>query len=541
MAIENHKIVRLTVVLFTLGLLAGCEEQVKIPQEPTVPAPTIDFTTTIGSLGEIFATDAIAVEGYGIVDGLNGTGSSECPPNIRSYLTQYVLRKLPGQKMDVDAFINSPNTAVVAVNGIMPAAVTKNEYFDVRVRALPGTQTTSLEGGWLYGADLKAAGSFGLTTKILGEAQGPVFIDTLGEQTDKKVGYILAGGTVFDEYKVTMALRYPDYKTAAMIRDKLNERFGRGTATALTAGQIQLTVPAKYKAQKQRFVSIVRATYLFSTPEVDRQRISSLVQELASAKDKFSSEITLEAIGKDSLGQLEPLLNSSDQKVRLSAAVCMLNLGSDKGLEVLRETALDTSSPYRIDAFLTIAASAGRNDAAALARKLLRDKDFNVQLAAYEQLRNMNDIAVTRQLVARNFYLEQIVETPQKTIFVARSGQPRIALFGAPIRCKQNIFIQSADGNITINAPAGQEYISIMRKHPTRPNVIIQLKSSYELSDIILKLCEEPAKEKGQGQAGLNVSYGEMIALLQQMCEKNAIDAKFYAGPLPKLGATFKK
>jgi flagellar basal body P-ring protein FlgI len=541
MAIRNRKIIRLTVALFTLSLLAGCQEPAKIPQEPATPAPTIDSSTTIGSLTEIFAPDIVTVEGYGIIDGLNGTGSSECPPNIRNYLTQYILRKLPEQKMDVDAFINSHNTAVVIVDGIMPAAVTENEYFDVRVRTLPGTQTTSLEGGWLYGADLKATGSFGLTIKVLAEAEGPVFIDTLGSQTDKKTGYILAGGTVLDEYKASMALRYPDYKTTAIIRDKLNERFGRGTATALTAGQIQLTVPAKYKTQKQRFISIVKATYLFSTPELTRQRINSLVQELASAKNKFPSEIALEAIGKDSLNQLEPLLNSSDQQVRLSAAVCMLNLGSDKGLEVLRETALDVSSPYRIDAFLRITESASRNDAAALARKLLRDKDFNVELTAYEQLRKMDDITVTRQLIARNFYLEQIVEAPQKAIFVSRSGQPRIVLFGVPIRCKQNIFIQSADGNITINAPAGQEYISIMRKHPTRPNVIIQLKSSYELCDLIRKLCEEPLKEKGGGQAGLNVSYGEVIALLQQMCEKGAIDAKFYAGPLPQIGVTFKK
>jgi len=533
MTIKNREIISLTVVLFILSLLSGCESPSRIPEEPSVPPPVIDSNTTIGSLTEIFAPDAIAVEGYGIVGGLNGTGSSECPPNVRSYLTQYILRKLPEQTMDVDAFINSPNTAVVIVDGIMPAAVAKNEYFDVRVRALPGTQTTSLEGGWLYGADLKAKGNFGLTIKILAEAEGPVFIDTLDGQTDKRSGYILAGGTVLDEYKITIALRYPDFKTAAMIRDKLNERFGRGTATALTAGQIQLTVPAKYKTQKQRFIAIVRATHLLSTPELTKQRISSLVQKLATAKDKLPSEIALEAIGKDGLSQLEPLLSSSDQKVRLGAAICMLNLGSDKGLEVLRETVLDTASPYRVDAFQMICASANRNDAATLARKLLRDKDFNVQLEAYEQLRKMDDIVITRQLIARNFYLEQIAESPRKAIFVARSGQPRIVLFGAPIRCKQDIFIQSSDGNITINAPPGQQYISIIRKHPTRPNVIIQLKSSYELSDLIVKMCEEPLKEKGQGQVGLNVSYGEMILLLRKMCEKGAIDAEFHAGPLP--------
>ena len=315
--IKNSKIVCLIVALVTLSLLAGCEKPMKITQEPNEPAPTIDFNTTIGSLTEIFSVDSVPVEGYGIVDGLNGTGSAECPPEIREYLKQYILRKLPEQKMNVDEFISSPNTAVVVVDGVMPAAVTKNQYFDVRVQALPGTQTTSLEGGWLYGAELKAAGSFGLTIKVLAEAQGPVFIDTLDESVDKKMGYILAGGTVLDEYKVSLALRHPDYKTAALIRNKLNEHFGPDTAKAITAGQIQLKVPARYKEQKQRFVSIVRAMYLVSTPEITTQRINSLVQELATAKDKFPSEIALEAIGNESLDKLAPLLNSSDQRVRL--------------------------------------------------------------------------------------------------------------------------------------------------------------------------------------------------------------------------------
>jgi hypothetical protein len=241
------------------------------------------------------------------------------------------------------------------------------------------------------------------------------------------------------------------------------------------------------------------------------------------------------------MDKLAPVLNSSDPKVRLSAAVCMLNLGDDRGLYALREVALDNSSPYRISALSAITAAANRNDASAVTRKLLRDGNPAVRLAAYEQLRKLDDIAVTRNLIARNFYLEQITQTPYKSIFVSRSGQPRIVLFGVPIRCRENIFIQSADGNITINAPPGQQYVSIMRKHPKRPNIIIQLKSSYELSDIIQKLCEEPIKEKGEGQAGLNVSYGEMIALLKQMCEKGAVEAEFHAGPMPKIAGFIKK
>ncbi|MHC4488160.1 MAG: hypothetical protein ACYSW7_03135 [Planctomycetota bacterium] len=94
--------------------------------------------------------------------------------------------------------------------------------------------------------------------------------------------------------------------------------------------------------------------------------------------------------------------------------------------------------------------------------------------------------------------------------------------------------MQSADGNITINAPAGQKYVSIMRKVPTRPGAIAQLTSSFELADIIRTLCEEPRTEQGRG--GLGVSYAEMMAILKQMYDKGAVKAEFRAGPLPKIG-----
>jgi len=61
-----------------------------------------------------------------------------------------------------------------------------------------------------------------------------------------------------------------------------------------------------------------------------------------------------------------------------------------------------------------------------------------MRLAAYEQLRKLDDIAVSQEVIADNFYLEQIVQTPYKSIFVSRSGQPRIVLFGAPIRCSDD-------------------------------------------------------------------------------------------------------
>jgi predicted RNA binding protein with dsRBD fold (UPF0201 family) len=378
--------------------------------------------------------------------------------------------------------------------------------------------------------------------KALATAKGPVFIDTLSpDETNKKIGYILAGGRVLDEYEINLGLRRPDYKTASLICSKLNGRFGTGTARAVSPSQIELKVPAAYKKQKQRFVSIVKAIYLTETPEATRERINTFVKKLAVSEDKYASETALEAIGNESLSKLAALLNSSQEQVRLGAARCMLNLGSDGGLNTLREIASNKDSAYRVEALEAITTSASRNDAIAISRKLLRDSDFNIRLAAYENLRKLDDIAVTQKLIARNFYLEQIAQTEHKGIFVSRSGQPRIVLFGAPIYCHDNIFIQSADGSITINAPAGQKYVSIIRKHPKRPNVMVQLKSSFELSDIIQTLCEEPLKKTKQEHRGLNVSYAEAITLLKQMSDKGAVEAEFWAGPLPKIDLIIKR
>jgi hypothetical protein len=542
MDIWHKKTICLVSILAAVFFIAGCGRPARTDKEPSKPAATIEPDATIGSLAEVSSFESIPVEGYGLVGGLSGTGSSECPAPIREYLKQYILQQLAEDKVNVDELINGPDTAVVMVQGIMPTAVPKNQYFDVRVSVLPGTQTTSLEGGWLYGTELKAAGGFGIAMKALATAKGPVFVDTLSpDETNKKTGFVLAGGRVLDEYEINIGLRQPDYKIASLITNKLNGHFGGSTARAVSPSQIELKVPAAYKKQKQRFVSIVKAIYLTETPEATRERINMLIKKLATSEDKYTSETALEAIGNESLGKLTALLNSSQEQVRLGAARCMLNLGNDGGLNTLREIASNKDSAYRIEALDAITTSASRNDAIAISRKLLRDSDPNIKLAAYENLRKLEDITVIQKLIARNFYLEQITQIEYKGIFVSRSGQPRIALFGTPIYCHDNIFIQSADGSITINAPAGQKYISIIRKHPKRPNVIVQLKSSFELSDIIQTLCEEPLKKTKGERRGLNVSYAEAISLLKQMCDKGAVEAEFRAGPLPKIDLIIKR
>jgi hypothetical protein len=411
----------------------------------------------------------------------------------------------------------------------------------VRVTALPGTQTTSLEGGGLFLTELKTPGSFGVDTRILADAEGPVFVDKLTDpRTDKRTGYILAGGKVLDEYKIIIVLRQRDFRLTNTVRNVLNGRFGDTTARAVLPGRIEVIVPAQYRQRRQRFIAMVKAMYLTQEPQMIAERIKTLTRRLAGSENKDESEVALEAIGNQSLSGLRILLDSSDERIRLHAARCMLSLGADEAFAALRQIAMDTSSAYRLDALESIAVTARRNDAAAVSRKLLHDDDFQIRLAAYEQLRRLDDVVLTQQFIGRNFYLEQIAQTDRKAIFVSRSGQPRIVLFGAPIQCNRNMFVESPEGDITINAASGQEYVTLIRRHPKRPAVVAQAKSSFELGDMIKMLCEEPLKE-GQKGCGLGVSYADAVVLLKLMCDKGAVDAEFHAGPLPKIDLNIKK
>ena len=538
----NLKSVCIIAAVFVVGLAGGCDEAGRTGgKSPLIDSQT-DLGTTIGSLAAIYSPELVAVEGYGLVGGLEATGSSECPPSIRAYLKRYILKQLPDYRIDLDELIDSPSTAVVHVVGEVPSLEAKERRFDVVVAALAGTQTTSLEGGWLYGAELRVTGRLGVGTPSVGEVAGPVFTDRIGDlMMSRRMGYVLGGAEVFDDYRISLVLHEAGFEVANNVRNRINGRFGFAVAKAVTPGRIELTVPPKYAGKRQRFVSLVQATYMTENPEITAQRILTHIRGLATSEDKYAAEIALEAIGNDSLGKLSILLNSSDQEVRLRAARCMLDLGSYEALSTLIEIAMSKEARFRLEAIETLTNSADRSDAAAISRRLLGDSDLDVRIAAYEQLVRLEDVSVARQFIARSFYLDQVARSQYKSIFVARSGEPRIVLFGAPIRCRDNVFVQSEDGSIVINARRGQRYVSVIRKQPRLGSVLGHLRASYDLADIIRVLCSEPKTKMDQGVGGLGVSYSAMIALVKQLSDKGAISAEFRAGPMPKIGVNIKK
>jgi flagellar basal body P-ring protein FlgI len=522
--------------------MCGCGQA----RREEAPAP-VQLAGTIGSMAELYEFGAIPVKGWGIVAGLSGTGSSECPPALRDVLVKYIQQQVSGEsRMDPGGFINSPDTAVVEISGVIPSVASKGDRFDVEVVAFLGTQTTSLDGGRLYPAQLKAVSRlqrFDQYSKTLATAQGAVFVDKLDSGPSGKVnGYVLGGGSVVEDVQISLVLSEPSYLVASAIRNRLNERFGPATASAISPSQIQLKAPPKFKAEKDTFLAMVTTLSLDQDEQLQQRRIETLVERLARGEDVAISQIALSTIGKAALDELAPLLGASDERVRFHTAVCMLSMGDDRPLPVLRRIIAGGNSPYRIEAIRAIGAGAMRNDAIAILNSVLADADFAVRFAAYEQLRNLMDISVSQIPVSGDFLIDSVTCAGEKSIFVSRSGASRIVLFGAPIYCKDNIFIESADRSVVINAGRGDKFVSVMRKHPKSTRLFGPLRSSFKLADVIRTLGEVlPAENKPLMRPGLGVGYSDIAALLKQMVENGAVEAQFKAGPMAGAGPIVEK
>jgi len=451
------------------------------------------------------------------------------------------MAQLPGSGVDVDEFIAGKDTAVVQLKGNIPAAFSRGEKFDVQVRPVDGSDTTSLHGGWLYQVELRRQGPSGGQSRTLATAEGAVFVNMIGTSEPAVTeGYVLGGGAAKYDYTGDVRPNRANFMLASTIRNRLNERYGADVAQAVSAAGVEFVIPPAYQQRKARFLSMVAATYLTETPELLRDRIDVFLQQLPATENKERSEIVLEAIGRRCLPKLATLLEAPDPEVRFRAARCMLNLGDDRAWGPLRAMAMDEASSYRLEALDAIVAGARRNDAALLARRLLRDSDVRVILAAYEHLRRMEDVVIQQEFVGRSFYLEQVAQTDRQGIFVSRSGDPRIVLFGAPLRCRDNLFVESSEGTVVVDSRSGQDYASLTRQARGRPGVIGPVRSGLAVSEIVRALGAEPRARDG-GPSGLGVPYADVIAVLEQLSAKEAVAAEFWAGPLPKIGLLVKK
>jgi len=189
--------------------------------------------------------------GYGLVVGLNNTGDSgQARFTLQS--TAAMLRRL-GATID-PAMIQTRNAAAVVVTATLPPASNPGTHIDVTVSSLGNAR--SLSGGTLLQTPL-----YGADRNVYAVAQGQVLLGGFGasgrsgssvQRNHLTAGRVPEGGIVERRVEgagmptsgpITLTLRDPSFITARRIVEAIEATLGEGSARALDAGTVAITVP----------------------------------------------------------------------------------------------------------------------------------------------------------------------------------------------------------------------------------------------------------------------------------------------------------
>lgn len=189
--------------------------------------------------------------GYGLVVGLNGTGDGLRNAPFTEEIMSNILERL-GVNVAGEQF-RPKNVAAVFVTGVLPPFSRAGSQIDVTVSAIGDAK--SLLGGTLIMTPLNAADgqiyAVAQGTVIAGgvaaEGQGETVVQGVptagvipsGARVEREVAFDL---TAVDSLR--LALREPDFTSAARIETAINREFGRFVALMLDSGTIQLDLAA---------------------------------------------------------------------------------------------------------------------------------------------------------------------------------------------------------------------------------------------------------------------------------------------------------
>ncbi len=218
---------------------------------------------SLKELCEVQGARGNAVLGLGFVVGLAGTGDS-----AKSTISaqERTLERLGFDVRDINE-LAAKNSAMVTVTATIPAFAKEGTRIDVHVASLSDAQ--SLEGGTLLMTQLKFPGQ----ESVYAMAQGPVSVggfsaDASGGATSVRNNHVTAGripmgayveneipSTITDGERVILLLKKPGFDTAHAVQQGINGKYGAGTALAMGAGAVRVTVPETGRANLVSFIA----------------------------------------------------------------------------------------------------------------------------------------------------------------------------------------------------------------------------------------------------------------------------------------------
>lgn len=508
------------------------------------------------------AHQPIVVRGYGLVVGLNGTGSRDMAPSVRAHMIEYMEHLGIGQvnynagDISPEQMLDSPNTAVVIVEGIIPPAsvgrlsppsvsgrkplTVPGTSFDLRVHVDPQTGTTSLEGGRLYTANLRPGPLMTGSRQpgILAEGKGPIFINPFvgsgtsqGNSINKLSGRILNGGEVTENIPLKILLLNPSHTRVRLVQDAINRRFPQEpgqrdpTARGKSDSVIELTVPPSMRNETISFVELVKHTTL---RQANAESVALSIRRMLLADTNNASQAYWRwcAIGERSLPMIRELYDYPEDLPRLAALRSGSFLHDPIAANHLREMAADGGLGIRLEAadLLKDMPHDPRTDHAL--RQLLNDDDVEVRLRAYEALAERQDPLMQRTWVEDKFILDR-VDSDHPMIYISQSKTPRIAVFGRELEIIRPLTMGAWENRLIIqDSQNDDEELEIYyRPHgSTNARIVETDANAYEFLEFLARTttAEDP-------RPGLDLNYSETVGAIHALWAQGYLEADFKA------------
>ena len=501
---------------------------------------------TIGSEAEIRGSEPVLVTGYGVVIGLNGTGSGEAPIAVRSALEREMALRGVGQEslgmggVSPKSMLDDPNNCIVLVTALLSPGAPKGSKFDVFVSTLPGSPASSLEGGRLWTTELRIGlnAPGGPQARAVAKASGTLFVNPFADPakgpTDavsRTTARILRGGEVSNPLELLLILDNPSHARARAVTAAINTRFPQGSAdrTAIAKGRneesIAVTVPDRYKDRPDEFLQLLKYTRVDQTfPEEWSVRYIRAMQE----EPWIATELSwcLQALGAVAVPQVRTLYESADITPRLAALRAGARLGDALVIPHLKEIARSGPSKQRLSAIELLGEMGPDPQINNTLFELLDDDEPPARIAAYESLVKRADPRLERRRIGDKFTLD-VLPAKRPLIYVSQQGAPRIAVFGKTLEVSRPAFVSAWDDRLMLSAENSSSDLRVLyRSHRSGEQTIVQ--ADHRVSRFIEFLAHDPTPESPA--PGLSMSYTEVVAALYELTERSkAIPAGFLA------------
>lgn len=532
------------------------------PAPPARPAPIVRdippiLRGTIGAEVSVRGAEPQLVSGLGVVVGLNGTGGDPPPEPILSHMERELARGGIGRgresagtsigAISPRAFLRDPSVAVVIVEAAIPPGAPQGQTFDVRVRTLPGSAVSSLEGGVLWTTELRlgpASVFGGVRTRILAEARGPVYINPFSEaeaggpaatrSVSQRVGRVLGGGYVTSPLQMALVLDNPSHTRARSITHAINSRFPEGpgdpgpTATGKDEEILAIRVPRRYRDDPEGFMRVLMHTRIDqSAPEEWTRRYLNTLEDEPFLAPELSA--CLEAIGPRAVQQLAAYYESPDLATRLAVVEAGARLGDPRVITTLSKLARTSRGTIQTQAIDLLAGMPTNPRVDIELRELAAVPDLEVRVAAYEAMIKRRDPFVRRLPVGPRAgpisFILDVVPAGEELVYVTQQGEPRLVLFGArPVELETPLLVTAWSNRFMLSAEEPTSDIRLYYRD-IRTGRTAQRTVNRDVVELIRYLAQKPTPE--DPEPGLGLTFSEVVGALYEMQKQYAFAAGF--------------